>query len=78
MAAIAKPTIATTAIIGTRPLPAAIDFFGGESNDGVVSFSEVDAAWLTHRIAVRQLHTLLPSSTIVANVILNTLPTNVP
>ena len=78
MAAIPQPTVPSTAIIGTRSFPSPLDPFGGDPNDGVVSLSEVDATWLTHRVSVPHLHTFLPSSTIVSNVIISTIAANVP
>ena len=46
---------------------------GAETNDGIVSLSEVSADWLEDRVFVPVVHTLLPSSSRVAAVILQRL-----
>ncbi len=44
--------------------------FGAELNDGVVSISEVSADWLDEQIEIPVVHTLLPSSQQVAQIII--------
>lgn len=44
--------------------------FGAELNDGLVSLSEVSADWLDEQIKLPVVHTLLPSSQEVAQIIL--------
>ena len=70
MAAIGIPDVPTTAIVGTRGLLNRRGPFGTETNDGIVSLSEVSAGWLEDRVFVPVVHTLLPSSGRVAEVIL--------
>jgi hypothetical protein len=44
--------------------------FGVEHNDGLVSLSEVSADWLDEQVKIPVVHTLLPSSQQVAQIIL--------
>ncbi len=69
MNAIGALSIPTTGIIGVRGVTGAMSPFGDESNDGVVSLSEVDAPWLSQRVHIPVIHTLLPSSNRVAEII---------
>lgn len=71
MAAIGAATIPTTCIAGVRSLPWKDSLFGGEPNDGLVSLSEVSAEWTSDHVRVPCLHTLLPSSTRVAEIIID-------
>lgn len=73
MAGIAAPSVPTTAIIGIRGLSVKGGPFGDEANDGVVAESEVAAAWITDTVRVPVIHTFLPSSRLVAAVILQRL-----
>jgi hypothetical protein len=70
MAAIAPSSVPSTAIFGTCSLPALLDPFPGEVNDGVVAYSEIDAAWLTHKLPVHRLHSFLPFERTVVNAVL--------
>jgi pimeloyl-ACP methyl ester carboxylesterase len=70
MAAIAPISVPTTAIVGIRGLPWRPDPFEGEPNDGVVSLSEVGADWLVDQVQIPTVHTLLPSTKRVAEIIL--------
>ena len=70
MSAVAPPNVAVTAIAGTRGLRGCGSPFYGESNDGVVSLSEVSATWLGEPLQVPVVHTLLPASKHVAELIL--------
>jgi hypothetical protein len=62
--------VATTGIAGVRGLIGAHSPFGQEANDGVVAVSEVSAEWFSVQVEVPVVHTLLPSSTAVANIIM--------
>ncbi|MDP9139703.1 MAG: alpha/beta hydrolase, partial [Pseudomonadota bacterium] len=73
MAEIVATTVPTTAIIGIRGLTGKRTPFGDEMNDGVVSLSEVSADWLTDQVQLPVIHTFLPSSSQVADVVLQRL-----
>ena len=72
MAGIAK-VARTTSIIGTKGITGKLSPFGDEPNDGVVSVSETRAAWITDEVQVPIVHTLLPASPTVADIILQKL-----
>ena len=63
----------TTAIIGVRGPPWRPDPFAGEASDGVVAASEVSAEWLRDQVRIDALHTVLPASRRVGEVILRRL-----
>ena len=63
----------TTSIVGTKGVTGKHSPFGTEANDGVVALSEARASWLTDEVQVPIIHTLLPSSTRVADIILQKL-----
>ncbi len=69
MNAIGALAVPTTGIIGTGGATGTMSPFGNESNDGIVSLSEVDAPWLSQRVHIPVIHTLLPSSGRVAEII---------
>ena len=71
MQAIPIPNVPTVAIIGTRGLRGRVSPFGQEPNDGVVAVSEVTAAWIDESIRVPVVHTLLPASQQVAQILLD-------
>ena len=71
MNVIGPPAVPVTGIVGTRGIANRFGIFGGEVNDGLVSVSEVSAPWLTQCVQVPVFHTLLPSSALVANIILH-------
>jgi pimeloyl-ACP methyl ester carboxylesterase len=74
MAAIGALDAPVTGIAGVRGLAATQKrFFGDEPNDGVVSLGEVCAPWLSDRVDIPVVHTLLPASTLAARVILDRL-----
>lgn len=73
MAAIASAAVPATGIAGTRGIVGLRGPFGVEPNDGIVSVSEVSAAWLQDQVLVPVMHTLLPSDRRVAAVILQRL-----
>jgi hypothetical protein len=62
-----------TGIVGVRRAPWGRSPFGDESNDGVVSLTEVSAEWIREQVEVPTIHTLLPSSRRVAEIILERL-----
>jgi len=74
MAAIAPLSIPTTGIAGVRGIQGRHGPFGMEANDGIVSVSEVIAPWLTNQVQIPVVHTLLPSSGLVAGIVLQSLP----
>jgi hypothetical protein len=73
MDAIGACTTATTLIIGTRGLYGEHSPFKNELNDGVVAQSEVCAEWASDQVFVPVIHTFLPASARVAEVILQRL-----
>lgn len=68
---IAALSIPTIGIAGVRGVTGRFSPFGLEPNDGVVSLSEVSASWLTRSLQIPVIHTLLPASSQVADIILN-------
>lgn len=70
MAAIGPLSVPTTGVVGVRGLQGRHGPFGTEANDGIVSVSEVVAPWLSSRIEIQVVHTLLPSSRLVAKIVL--------
>ncbi len=70
MSSIPGAKISTVAIVGIRGLKGRLSPFASEPNDGVVSVGEVRAAWISEEIRVPVVHTLLPSSKCVAEIIL--------
>jgi hypothetical protein len=72
MAQIASLTVPTTSIIGVTGLTGIYSPFKHEENDGIVAVSETYAAWIGEVIRVPVIHTFLPSSKLVSNVILKT------
>jgi pimeloyl-ACP methyl ester carboxylesterase len=73
MSAVGESLVPVTAIAGTRGLPRAIGLFGDEPNDCVVSLSEASADWLIDQVQVPVIHTVLPGSGRVAEIILKRL-----
>ena len=65
--------VPTTAIVGRRGLPWPARVFAGEANDGVVAVSEASADWIRDQVLVDCVHTLLPSSRRVGEIILERL-----
>ncbi len=70
IAPVASPV---TAVFGDHPVLLTRRFFGEEANDGVVSLSETRADWLLDAVSVPVMHSFLPASRHVAEVILNRL-----
>lgn len=73
MEEIGPMVVPTTAIVGRRGLPWPAKVFAGEANDGVVSVSEASAEWIPDQVLVDCVHTLLPSSRHVGEIILERL-----
>jgi pimeloyl-ACP methyl ester carboxylesterase len=76
MQSIPVPSVSAIAIIGTRGLRGALSPFGDEANDGIVAVSETSAAWLDETIRVPVIHTLLPASREVAQLMLQRIERN--
>ena len=75
MAGIAIPSCPVTGIAGTQGLSGRLSPFGKAPNDGIVSLSEVSAEWLTDQVTVPVMHSWLPASKQVAQVILERIGT---
>jgi len=73
MEEIGAMAVPTTAIVGRRGLPWPARVFAGEANDGVVAVSEASAEWIRDQVLVDCVHTLLPSSRRVGEIILERL-----
>jgi alpha-beta hydrolase superfamily lysophospholipase len=69
MANIAAITSPVTSIVGIKALPFNRRF-GAEINDGVVTLSEVRAPWLSDEVQLDLIHSVLPASSQVADVVL--------
>lgn len=63
----------TTSIIGVKGINGAKSPFKDELNDGVVSISEVSADWMTEQIQLPVMHSFLPSSRQVSDLIIEKL-----
>ena len=70
MSSIPAPKVPTVAIIGTWGIQGRFTPFGSEVNDGVVTFSEVNAGWFDEVIHVPLAHNLLTSSKSVSEIII--------
>lgn len=62
-------SMATTAIIGTRGFGGRLSPFGNEINDTSLAVSEVSAPWLSDVVEVKVIHTLMPLSRSVSEII---------
>lgn len=78
MAGIGSIRVATTGIAGVRGVSFKGGPFGDDANDGVVSLSEVSADWITTQVCIPVVHTLLPSSRLVSEIILQRLEHETP
>ena len=74
MSAIPGADVPTVAIAGTRGVHGRLSPFGSEPNDGIVSLGEVSAGRFVEVIRVPVVHTLLPSSKRVAEIMLERIP----
>ncbi|MGF6527121.1 esterase/lipase family protein [Variovorax sp. PvP013] len=70
MAAIGWPAMPVTSVVGTRGWSGPRSPFGLEVNDGVVALSEVAADRVTDQVRLPVVHTLLPASARVADIVL--------
>lgn len=66
----------TTSIAGVRGFANGLGPFGDEPNDGVVSVTETSAPWLKNQKQVPVVHTFLPASGRVAEIILREICAN--
>ncbi len=73
MNSINMPELPITSIVGTRGFPLTKKYFLNDANDGVVSVSECDHEGIEKVIEVPVIHTFLPSSKKVSDVLLNTI-----
>ncbi len=69
MAAIPPVRTPCTAIVGTRGFPYTRRYFRGEANDGVVGASETAADWLVEPVVLPIMHTWMPGSGRVTEVV---------
>lgn len=76
MSSVPGTDIPVVAIIGIRGWGGRVSPFGAEPNDGVVAAGECRAAWITEEIRVPVVHTLLPSSPCVADLMLERILTD--
>lgn len=70
MSSVPRAHIPTVAILGTRGWHGFGSPFGPEPNDGIVSVREASAEWFAEEIRVPLVHTVLPSSRKVAEIML--------
>ncbi|HOP39936.1 MAG TPA: alpha/beta fold hydrolase [Geobacteraceae bacterium] len=70
MSSIPGTAVHTVAIAGTRGVHGRLSPFGSEPNDGIVSLGEVSTGDFAEVIRVPVVHTLLPSSKRVAEIML--------
>jgi hypothetical protein len=73
MSEVGPASVRTTIIAGVRGLRGKHSPFGDEPNDGIVSISEVSADCVPDQVRIPVVHTLLPSSKRVADIILKRL-----
>jgi hypothetical protein len=73
MEQIAPLRVPSTSIVGVKGLTGNFSPFAYDQNDGVVAVSETRAEWIGEEIQVPVIHTLLPASGYVVDVILNKL-----
>lgn len=76
MATIDALAVPTTGIAGVRGFARSSEYFEGEENDGFVSVNEASATWFTELVRVQVMHTWLPSSGIVSDIIMHSLVEN--
>jgi pimeloyl-ACP methyl ester carboxylesterase len=73
MAQIGPGTIPITSILGVTGWNGRLSPFQDEANDGIVAVSELSAEWIAEEIRVPLIHTYMPSSSRVAQIILERL-----
>lgn len=73
MAKIGALSARTTSVLGTKGIKGKYSPFLHEENDGVVAVSELTADWISEEIRVPVTHTFLPSSSLVADILIQRL-----
>ena len=73
MQGIATSPVPTTSFVGTHGLYGKLSPFGDEVNDGVVTASEVSANWITEEVRVPVVHSWMPSSKQISQLIIERL-----
>lgn len=73
MAKIGALSASTTSVLGTKGIRGKYSPFLHEENDGVVAVSELTADWISEEIRVPVTHTFLPSSSRVADILIQKL-----
>jgi pimeloyl-ACP methyl ester carboxylesterase len=76
MAAIAGLSEPNTSIVGIKGINGKYSPFLDELNDGIVAVSEASAEWIDQEIRVPVIHTFLPSSSLVSDVLLKVMKQN--
>lgn len=69
-------SVPTTSVVGIKGLKGKLSPFLNEPNDGVVAASELAADWIGNEIRVPVMHTWLPSSRTVADIVLKKMTEN--
>ncbi len=70
MAALPAMQAPTTAVVGMRGVIVTRPWFGSEPNDGIVAASEVLADWQQEQLHIDVMHSYLPASRLVSDIIL--------
>jgi hypothetical protein len=70
MSEVGPVSVPTTSIVGIRGMSSKRSPFKGDANDGVISVSETSAEWIADQVQIPTVHTLLPSSRRVGEIIL--------
>lgn len=70
MQQIAPCSVPVTSFVGTKGLHGRYTPFGDEVNDGVVTESEIQAAWISEAIQVPVVHSWMPASRCISKLIL--------
>lgn len=73
MQQIAPCSVPVTSFVGTKGLHGRYTPFGDEVNDGVVTESEIQANWISEAIKVPVVHSWMPASKCISNLILERL-----
>lgn len=76
MATIAGLSVPNTSIVGIQGINGKYSPFFDELNDGIVAVSETQADWIGEEIRVPVIHTFLPSSALVCDILLNAMQAN--
>jgi hypothetical protein len=76
MAAINGLSVPNTSIVGIKGINGKYSPFLDELNDGIVAVSEVQAEWIGAEIRIPVIHTFLPSSALVSDILLKVMKEN--